>query len=76
MAEFSYKIEKHLGVLSEGSKGWQKELNLVSWNENPAKLDIRDWAPEHAKMGKGTTLTVEEAHLLCQYLEPYVEEAE
>jgi hypothetical protein len=71
-----YKITKHIGVLSEGSRGWQKEVNLVSWNSKPAKIDIRDWAPQHEKMGKGTTLTVEEAHLLCQYLYTYCEEAE
>ena len=28
-------------------------MNLVSWNGAEAKLDIRDWSPEHDKMGKG-----------------------
>lgn len=66
--DFTYKIEKHIGVLSEGSKGWQKEVNLVSWNGNPAKYDIRDWAPNHEKMGKGITLTADEMHILCEYM--------
>ena len=57
MAEFSYEIVKELGVISEGSGGWQKELNLVSWNGKEAKYDVRDWGPEHEKMGKGITLT-------------------
>ena len=68
MADIQYEIVKHLGVLSEGSKGWQKELNLVSWNGRDAKYDIRDWAPEHEKMGKGVTLTEEEAAKLKELL--------
>ena len=55
-----YDIIRHIGVISEGSKGWQKELNLISWNDAAPKYDLRDWAPEHAKMGKGVTLTKEE----------------
>lgn len=60
MAEIKYEIVKHLAVLSEGSKGWQKELNLISWNDKEPKYDIREWAPEHAKMGKGVTISKEE----------------
>jgi len=51
-------------VLSESSKGWTKELNLVSWNDREPKYDLREWAPEHEKMGKGITLTREEAIIL------------
>lgn len=32
MAEIKYEIEKELGVISESKKGWNKELNLISWN--------------------------------------------
>ncbi|MBP3199255.1 MAG: hypothetical protein J6N21_19970, partial [Butyrivibrio sp.] len=46
------------------AKGWRKELNLISWNEAEPKYDIRDWAPDHEKMGKGITLTKEEAKQL------------
>ncbi|QGG46306.1 YdbC family protein [Heliorestis convoluta] len=60
MAEIKYNITQHFGTLSEGSKGWKKEVNLISWNDKAPKYDIRDWAPEHAKMGKGVTLTKEE----------------
>lgn len=55
--EFSYEIIEEIAVLSENNKGWRKELNLVSWNGRPPKFDLRDWAPEHEKMGKGLTLT-------------------
>jgi hypothetical protein len=60
MAEFKYEIKENLGVLSESANGWSRELNLISWNEGKPKYDIRDWAPEHEKMGKGIGLTREE----------------
>ena len=66
MAEFKYEIVKELGVISEGARGWTKELNLVSWNDKPAKFDIRDWAPDHEKMGKGVSLTDEEMQNLIE----------
>lgn len=58
--EFSYDIVEEIVVLSENAKGWTKELNLVSWNGRPPKFDLRDWAPDHEKMGKGITLSNEE----------------
>ena len=66
MAEFKYEIVKELGVISEGARGWTKELNLVSWNVKPPKYDIRDWAPDHEKMGKGVSLTEEEMEALME----------
>jgi len=68
MAEIKYEIEKNVGVLSEGSKGWTKELNLISWNGREAKYDIREWAPEHVKMGKGVTLNKDELKRLRDIL--------
>lgn len=74
MAEFKYEIVKELGVISEGSKGWTKELNLVSWNDKEPKFDIRDWAPDHEKMGKGVSLTEEEMQTLVKLFEERDEE--
>ncbi len=68
MADIKYEITKKIGVLSENAKGWTKELNLVSWNDRPAKLDIREWSPDHEKMGKGITLTEEEGNALKKLL--------
>lgn len=68
MAEIKYEIVKELGVLSENSKGWRKELNMISWNDREAKYDIRDWSPDHEKMGKGLTLSKEEMEALKQLL--------
>ncbi|MCX4269976.1 MAG: PC4/YdbC family ssDNA-binding protein [Lachnospiraceae bacterium] len=68
MADIKYEIKKELGVISESPKRWKKELNLVSWNGGTPKYDIRDWAPDHEKMGKGITLTKEEAQELYKLL--------
>lgn len=68
MADFKYDIVEHIGVLSENAKGWTKEINLISWNGAAPKYDIRDWAPEHEKMGKGVTLTAEEVQKLKEIL--------
>lgn len=55
-SQVTYKIDHHLGVLSTSETGWTCEVNLVSWNDRPMKLDIRDWNPNHTKMGRGVTL--------------------
>lgn len=60
MADIKFEIKEIVGVLSESAKGWTKELSLVSWNDKEAKYDIREWSPEHDKMGKGVTLSNEE----------------
>ena len=60
MAKFEYEIIEELGVLSTNQSGWTKELNLISWNGRPPKFDIRDWSPDHEKMGKGLTFSNEE----------------
>lgn len=60
MAEFKYEIIKEIGVLSESSSGWTKELNLISWNGRSPKYDLRDWSKNHEKMGKGVTLSKED----------------
>ncbi|MCM3569848.1 YdbC family protein [Bacillus salipaludis] len=60
MAEIKFEIKENIGVLSQSPKGWNKELNLISWNGKEPKYDIRDWSPEHEKMGKGITFTVDE----------------
>jgi hypothetical protein len=69
MAELKYEIVKECGVLSQSPSGWTKELNLVSWNDRPAKFDIREWAPDHSRMAKGLTFTAEELGELRRILE-------
>jgi len=67
MADIKFDIVEKIGVLSENAKGWKKELNIISWNGAAPKYDIRDWAPEHEKMGKGVALTREEIDKLVEF---------
>jgi len=68
MAEIKFEIKEKIGVISESAKGWKKELNLISWNDKEPKYDVRDWDPEHKKMGKGITLSSEEIKALMDIL--------
>ena len=67
-ANIKYEIIESFGILSTTQSGWTKELNLISWNGGEPKYDIRQWAPEHAKMGKGVSLSREEAEELKKLL--------
>lgn len=67
--DFTFSIEKHVGVISQGKGGWQVELNLVSWSGREAKYDIRSWAPDHQKMGKGITMTRDELQTLARIID-------
>lgn len=68
MADIKYEITDELAVLSESARGWTKEVNMVSWNDREPKVDIREWSPEHERMGKGVTLSKEEAKILRDVL--------
>lgn len=68
MAEIKYEIVETIGEIATSTKGWKKELNVISWNGREPKYDLRDWAPDHGKMGKGITLTVEELKKLKEIL--------
>jgi hypothetical protein len=75
---FRFNIVETLGVISErtdheGNKQ-SKEINLVSWNGRQPKIDIREWNTEHTRMGKGVTLTDEEAEQVCMILHNYMRE--
>lgn len=66
-----YEIIENLGVISTNKNGWSREVNIVAWGENPPKLDIREWSPDHVKMSKGITLTKEEAENIYMLLDKY-----
>ena len=74
MPDIKFEIKEELGVLSESAKGWTKELNLISWNDGAPKYDLRDWSPNHEKMGKGITLNGDEVQELYKLLAKIVEE--
>ena len=68
MEEVRFEIIESFGTLSTTPSGWTKELNLISWNGGEPKYDIRQWAPDHAKMGKCVSLSREEAEELKNLL--------
>lgn len=69
MSEIKFEIVKEIGVLSETSKGWKTELNLVSWNDREPKYDLRTWSENHEKIGKGITLSKDEIAKLKELLD-------
>jgi hypothetical protein len=68
MSEIKFEIIKKVGVLSATASGWEKQLNLISWNDRDPKYDIREWSPDGEKMGKGVTLSKEELLALKELL--------
>ncbi len=72
MAEIKYEIIKKIGVLSTSAGGWEKQLNLISWNDREPKYDLREWSPDGEKMGKGVTLSKDELMALKGLLEKMV----
>ena len=73
MAEIKFEIIKRIGVLSTSSRGWNKELNLISWNDREPKFDIREWSPDGTTMGKGVTLTAEELLTLKELIDQHLD---
>ena len=63
-----YEIINEIGIISKSNSGWQKELNRISWDGKEPKYDIRDWSPNHEKMGKGITLNEQEIRTLKDQL--------
>ena len=69
--EVTFEIMEHIGVLDtydNREQAWTKEVNIVSWNGGPAKIDIRDWSADHERMSRGITLTEEQAEKLTKSL--------
>ena len=69
MAEFTYEITERIAVLSTNARGWERQLNLISWNGNDPKYDIRDWSPDGTRMSKGISLSEEELKTLKDILD-------
>ena len=67
--QITFEIKEHIGVLCVYHTGWKKELNLVSWNGNAPKYDIRDWDPDHERMSRGITLSEKEMGRVRQMLD-------
>lgn len=66
--EVTFEIKEHIGTIKTHETGWNKEVNIVSWNGNTPKYDIRDWSPNHEQMGRGITLSIEEMTTLMSII--------
>lgn len=60
----TFEIKEHLGVITRFDNGWNRELNIISWNGAAAKYDLRDWDSHHERMRKGITLHAQEMRKL------------
>lgn len=74
MGDYKFDIKKELAILS-CKDSISKKVTLTSWNDAPAKIDVRAWrtTSEGLKAGKGITLTDEEAAILAEALTAYTE---
>ena len=51
---FKYEITERIAVLSTNSSGWERQLNLISWNDHEPKYDIRDWSRTAARWARAS----------------------
>ena len=71
--EFSYEIIEEIGQVGKPTaSGWSTRLNLISWNGGTPKLDIRSWNEDMSRMGKGVSLSKEDAKDLAILLNSYL----
>ena len=66
--EIRYEIKEHIGVIKAFNTGWQKELNVISWNDGTPKYDIREWDMKHEHMTRGITLFPDEMASICNLM--------
>ena len=67
--DIRYAITEPIGVLSANGRR-TLELNMISWNDKPAKYDLRRWQSDAAGkiMNKGVTFDEDESHELYALL--------
>lgn len=69
--EITCEIKKQVAVLAHIGKQSTIEVNMISWNGAPAKLDIRKWTVKEGKrlMLRGVSLDKEASAALALALE-------
>ena len=65
--EFNYDLIEFLGSLNE-KEGWSKSVVRIAWGENPVTIDVRNMNLVAGRMGKGISLSDEEADKLVDIL--------
>ena len=74
MNQFEPQIEERIAVITDNGKGGTIELNRISFNGHPAKLDLRKWYNGQPQRGIG--LTDAEAAILYSVLQKYLNKGE
>lgn len=73
MADLKYEVVEKILSVNDGSSDWDLELNLISWNGKEPKYDLRKWSQDGTKMSKGLTMTEDEAILLFQKSDEFLD---
>lgn len=67
--QITFEIDHMIGTLKpDSSSGWNKAVGFVRWNDNTPTLDIRNMNLDKGVMGKGISLSNEEADELVDLL--------
>lgn len=67
--EITFEIKEHLGIFDDANEQWVGQVNLVSWNGNAPKIDVRYWkVDEPEKNRKLGTLSDDAAKRLAEIL--------
>ena len=69
MAEFKYENYRAIAVLSTSANGWERQLNMVSWNDRSPSMTSATGLRTASKMGKGISLSHDELAILKGILE-------
>ncbi len=75
--KFKYEIVKRIAVISESRDGkYKTELNLISYNDDKPKYDLRKWDytdPNDPKLMRGLTLNSYELAKLKEAIKGVIE---
>ncbi|ALX47643.1 YdbC family protein [Lentibacillus amyloliquefaciens] len=71
-----WDVIEEIAVLYESQAGWTKELNIISWNGDEPKYDVRWWNPDKTRLGKGFTFTADELSKLKVILDTKISHIE
>jgi len=67
--EFKYEIEDIVGIVRENdTHDWVKAVLRIAWGDNPSTLDIRSINLKNKRLGKGISLSNEDADRLVNIL--------
>lgn len=70
-------IVYHFGMIGSENPdtGWRKEFNLVSWNGEPPKFEVRAWSPDYSRCSKIGGLTEKELRQLYEMIPAAIRQA-